>query len=101
MPGRKPDSALNLDELAVDVIRPVLQAHGLAWHGWHAFRRGLATNLKQLGVDDLTIQAILRHSDVSVTRRAYIKTVPKTSIAAMNALEDVLRAEETRMAAQT
>jgi len=32
------------------------------WHGWHAFRRGLATNLHALGVDDKTIQAILRHS---------------------------------------
>lgn len=32
------------------------------WHGWHAFRRGLATNLYGLGVADKTIQAILRHS---------------------------------------
>jgi hypothetical protein len=39
------------------------------WHGWHAFRRGLATNLHQMGVDDLTIEAILRHSNVSVTQR--------------------------------
>jgi hypothetical protein len=23
-----------------------------AWCGWHAFRRGLATNLNRLGVDD-------------------------------------------------
>src|SRR5437879_8785039 len=29
-----------------------------SWHGWHAFRRGLATNLHTLGVDDKTIQAI-------------------------------------------
>ena len=26
------------------------------WHGWHAFRRGVATNLHTLGVDDKTIQ---------------------------------------------
>jgi site-specific recombinase XerD len=38
------------------------------WHGWHAFRRGLATNLHALGVDDKTIQAILRHSNVSLTQ---------------------------------
>ena len=37
------------------------------WHGWHAFRRGLATNLHALGVDDKTIQAILRHSNVGLT----------------------------------
>jgi hypothetical protein len=34
----------------------------LAWRGWHAFRRGLATNVYLLGVRDKTIQAILRHS---------------------------------------
>ena len=34
------------------------------WKGWHAFRRGLATNLHDLGVDDHTIKAILRHSSV-------------------------------------
>ena len=38
------------------------------WHGWHAFRRGLATNLHDLGVDDKTIQAILRHANVAVTQ---------------------------------
>jgi hypothetical protein len=35
---------MNLEALAVDVIRPALQKVNLAWHGWHAFRRGLATN---------------------------------------------------------
>jgi len=60
------------------------------WHGWHAFRRGLATNLHRLGVDDLTIQAILRHSNVSVTQACYIKTVPEKSIAAMEKLETAL-----------
>ena len=29
------------------------------WQGWHPFRRGLATNLHDLGVPDKTIQAIL------------------------------------------
>jgi integrase len=57
------------------------------WKGWHAFRRGLATNLHDLGVDDLTIQKILRHSSVEVTRRAYIRTLPEQSVAAMSKLE--------------
>ena len=51
-------SPLNLDNLSRRVIRPALARVGLEWHGWHAFRRGLATNLKQIGVDDKTIQAI-------------------------------------------
>src|SRR5208283_2790949 len=33
---------INLDKLASDVIRPTLEKAGLAWHGRHAFRRGLA-----------------------------------------------------------
>ncbi len=70
-----------------DVTRP-------AWHGWHAFRRGLATNLHDLGVDDLTIQRILRHSDVSVTQKCYIKSLPPQSIAAMNRLEKQLAASK-------
>jgi len=58
-----------------------------AWHGWHAFRRGLATNLHSLGVDDHTIKAILRHSSVTVTQRSYIKSLPKHSIDAMNTFD--------------
>jgi integrase len=58
----------DLDYIARNVIVPTLANAGLAWHGWHAFRRGLATNLHTLGVSDIVIQAILRHSDVAVTR---------------------------------
>jgi integrase len=60
------------------------------WRGWHAFRRGLATNLHQMGVDDLTIQAILRHSNVAVTQACYIKTSSKETKAAMDRVESVL-----------
>ena len=56
------------------------------WSGWLGFRRGLASNLNRLGVDDSVIQAILRHSDVSVTQRCYIKTVPPDAVAAMRQL---------------
>jgi hypothetical protein len=59
----------------VDVIRPALQKANLAWHGWHAFRRGLATNLHRLGVSDKVIQQILRHATVSTTMNIYVKTV--------------------------
>jgi integrase len=50
---------------------------------WHAYRRGLATSLHDLGIDDITIQAILRHQDVATTRRSYIKSLPKQSVEAM------------------
>ena len=60
------------------------------WHGWHAFRRGLATNLHALGVDDKTIQTILRHSNVSITQNIYIKTVSESQVSAMDTLSEKL-----------
>jgi integrase len=84
---------LNLDELAADVIRPVFKAAGLTWHGWHAFRRGLATNLHRLGVPDKTIQAVLRHANVAVTQACYIKTVDADAAAAMRSLESATRVQ--------
>jgi site-specific recombinase XerD len=76
-------AALDLENFADRVMKPMLHAYGLRWAGWHAYRRGLATNLKEMGVDDLTIQAILRHKDVRTTQRFYIKTVPQQVTAAM------------------
>jgi integrase len=63
------------------------------WHGWHAFRRGLATNMHDLGVPDMTIQAILRHANVAVTQNSYIKTLDSQSIAAMRQLETLVDAK--------
>lgn len=79
---------INLDALARDVIRPALKSQGLTWHGWHAFRRGLATNLHRLGVQDETIQRILRHSTVAVTQNCYIKAADADVVAAMRSLEN-------------
>jgi integrase len=80
--------ALDLDNLADRVIKPVLKkANGLKWKGWHAYRRGLATNLHQLGVSHIVIQAIRRHEDIRTTQRSYIKTVPQVVTAAMKRLE--------------
>jgi integrase len=63
------------------------------WHGWHAFRRGLGTNLAELGVDELTIQRILRHSNVATTRQHYIKVRDAKAEAAMQLLETALCAQ--------
>jgi len=79
--------ALDLDNLADRVIKPILKAKGLQWKGWQAYRRGLATNLKKIGVPDTTIQAILRHESVSTTQRFYIKTARVDTVDAMKRLE--------------
>lgn len=60
------------------------------WHGWHAARRGLGSNLYALGVPEKVIQEILRHANVSTTNTYYIKTVPKQVADAMAKLEEAL-----------
>ena len=67
----------------------------IEWHGWHAFRRGLATNLHALGVEDKTIQAILRHSNVGLTMNVYVKSVATAGISAMDLLGAELKKAET------
>jgi integrase len=78
---------INLDALAADVIVPLVIKAGVQWHGWHAFRRGLATNLYQVGVPDKIIQRILRHANVAVTQNCYIKTADSEVVAAMQQFE--------------
>jgi integrase len=57
------------------------------WRGFHALRRGLASSLHAAGIDDITIQAILRHDSVETTRASYIKTMPDHLRKAMKAIE--------------
>lgn len=64
---------LDLDNFASRIIKPLLKKASLPWYGWQAYRRGLASNLKALGIDDMVIQRVLRHSDVSTTQRSYIR----------------------------
>ncbi len=78
---------VNMDALARDVIVPLATKAGVQWHGWHAFRRGLATNLYRLGVSDKTIQRILRQANVGVTQACYIKTADSDATSAMQQFE--------------
>ena len=57
---------------------------------------GLATNLHRLGVDDKTIQTILRHSSVHTTREIYIKGVSSGATAAMERLEVAIQNQSAK-----
>jgi integrase len=70
-------------------MKDVRKRPGISWHGWHGFRRGLASNLNRLGVDDSVIQRILRHSTVA-TQNHYIKTASPDAIAAMRQFSALL-----------
>ena len=74
---------LDLESLYRREMKEALLHSGVQWRGWHAFRRGLASYLNRLGVDDSVIQRILRHSTVSVTQACYIKTAHQDQVAAM------------------
>ncbi len=68
---------------------PVLEKYEIEWHDYHAFRRGLSTNLHAL--KSMTIIEILRHWNVAVTRASYIKRVDEKSVEAMGRLEAEIR----------
>jgi integrase len=72
-------------------IESILAAHGQRWHWWPPFRRGLATNLHGLGVDDKIIQTIPRHSSVQTTREIYIKGFEGDAVAAMKRLASAIQ----------
>jgi integrase len=83
---------MDLDELAQQVIRPLVRNIGMEWYGWHGFRRGIASNLYALGADDKIVQRILRHAKSHVTKERYIKAFDPAVLASMKKLEATLDA---------
>ena len=83
---------LDFDKLAQRTIRPVVDLIGLEWHGWHGFRRGIASNLYELGADEKIVQRVLRHAKSHVTKDRYIKAFDPAVLAAMKKMETTLDA---------
>jgi len=64
-------------------IRPALERLHVAKRiGWHSFRHGLATLLRQNGVDVKTAQELLRHANSRITLDIYQQSVPEERRAA-------------------
>src|SRR5437899_10347914 len=78
---------ISVDKVGRRVIRPALVGTHLPWFGWHAFRRGLASNLYELGAQDIVVQRILRHSKPHVTRERYIKVFDRTVLDAVDKVQ--------------
>jgi integrase len=77
---------IDLATLGSKGIKPALEGSGVEWYGWHALRRGFATNLHAAGVQDKIIQSLLRHSSLAVTMGYYVKPLPAASVEAMQRL---------------
>ena len=81
---------MDMDKLAQRVIRPAVEACGLPWYGWHGFRRGIASNLYELGANDKIVQRVLRHAKPHVTRERYIKAFDPAVMEAMQRMQVVV-----------
>jgi integrase len=80
---------LDLATIGSKHIKSALKDTGVEWYGFHALRRGLGTRLFVNGTPIEIVSAILRHGSVHVTRAHYVKTLPETTVAAMQILEQV------------
>jgi integrase len=78
---------INMEKVGRRVIRAALESVNLPWYGWHAFRRGLASNLYAMGAQDKVVQRLLRHSKPHVTRERYIKVFDRTLLDAVEKMQ--------------
>jgi integrase len=92
------NTPIHLGNLINRKILPALKAAGLHWKGFHSYRRGLGTNLHELGVPAETISLILRHSSVETTQRHYIKPRTAEVQKAMTTFEAQWRTEQEQKA---
>ena len=96
--GERRGAPLNLANLARRVIIPKFKAVAtetgggvaLSWKGWHAFRRGLATNLFELKVPPRIVQGILRHASLTTTMQHYIQANDPQMREAVQKLGEIL-----------
>jgi integrase len=57
-------------------IRPAAKRAGISKRiGWHVFRLSFGTLIKSQGADVATTQALMRHSNVSVTMDHYVQAI--------------------------
>ncbi len=80
----------DFDRLGQRIVGPALESLKLEWHGWHGFRRGIASNLYELAANDKIVQRILRHAKPHVTGERYIKAFDPAVLAAMKQMEAAL-----------
>lgn len=80
---------VDLHNLASRVVRPALQAAGLAWFGWYALRRGLATLATSIE-SPLAAKSLLRHTNIQTTAAHYIKSVPEEAARAVEKIDALL-----------
>jgi integrase len=80
-------NASNMDRFANVTIKPVLQKAGHKWKGFHAGRRGLATELRSLTGNSTAGRDALGHSKTSVTEEHYEQRTSQDVMRGLKMLE--------------
>jgi integrase len=83
--GERKGAPLNLANLVRREMTAKVEKE--KWHGWHGFRRGLATRLQEAQVQVEVIQEILRHTDPKVTQDSYIVIKSNATTKAMQKVD--------------
>lgn len=94
--GEKGGRPLSLDYLARDVIRPVLEAVNIEWHGYYAARRGLSTAILEKTGNVMGAARMLRHKNAATTIKHYAKLTKESGDSAANVLGQLYGAVEPK-----
>ena len=73
-----------------------LERHGLPPMMFHGLRHTAATLLIDAGTQDLTVAALLGHSDPGTTKRIYAKSLKRAERAAADVMEDIVSGKEVK-----
>jgi integrase len=80
------------EHIVLTNMHPACEAAGIKFHGFHAFRRGLNTVMKDMGIDYSLRADIMRHKPRNVTDRHY----GRASVRQMRAVLEKVEAKYKR-----
>jgi integrase len=86
-PGRNPKVPFSIKVFVKKIIIPACKKADVPWFGLYAGRRGAASILTQLTGNPIASSLLLRHKDISVTMRNYIKADQSQLVSGMKMLE--------------
>ncbi len=66
-------------------------AKHVVWHGYYAFRRGIATLASSVARDPMAAKGLLRHTSVNTTLTHYINDAPQVTQNAMALVEELFK----------
>jgi integrase len=78
---------LNMESFCWHVVKPLVKAAELEWHGLYSARRGCASMLTQLSGNAVGAMQVLRHASIRTTETFYIKPSQAEGLRVMRLLE--------------